>query len=238
MKTVVPDYYPQFKCIAEKCRHTCCRGWEVDIDPESAEKFAQIPKIAEKMDDEGGPHFTLNEDESCPFLRSDGLCSMIITYGESILCDICRDHPRFRNYFTDRVEMGLGLVCEEAGRLILGRETPMKLITISDDGVEEKQPEDEIWLTEVRDYLLNSALEGPEARLTEYLVYRHLPDALYDGKLDERVEFIKQARDEIVSAWKNTDGSLDALVECARAFSYDVEYDDEELERRIAAFSK
>ena len=90
----------------------------------------------------------------------------------------------------------------------------------------------------MRDYLLNSALEGPEARLTEYLVYRHLPDALYDGKLDERVEFIKQARDEIVSAWKNTDGSLDALVECARAFSYDVEYDDEELERRIAAFSK
>ena len=68
----------------------------------------------------------------------------------------------------------------------------------------------------------------------EYLIYRHLPDALYDNRVEERIAFVNQSFDEIIGKWKNTDGSFESLVECARAWSYDVEYDDEVLEKKIS----
>lgn len=39
MKRVVPDYYADFACIAGACRHTCCVGWEIDIDPDSLRRY-------------------------------------------------------------------------------------------------------------------------------------------------------------------------------------------------------
>ena len=35
MVTITPNYYMNFKCIADKCRHTCCAGWEIEIDDET-----------------------------------------------------------------------------------------------------------------------------------------------------------------------------------------------------------
>ena len=234
MKTVAPDYYNDFRCIAGRCRHTCCEGWEIDIDEESVPRFLAEPEIARHISSDGTVHIELLEGERCPFLREDGLCKMIINYGEDMLCGICRDHPRFRNYWSDRVELGLGLVCEEAGRLILSQKRPLKLIILSDDGAGGEIPEDEEWLEAYRARLLSEiVLEGPEARLMEYLIYRHIPDALYDGLVEERTAFIQSAFEEITAEWKKTDGSLESLIECARRFSYDVEYDDEELKKRI-----
>lgn len=238
MKTIAPDYYKNFRCTADKCRHTCCRGWEIDIDDSALSRFADVKEISSRICFDNTPHFMLTEDESCPFLREDGLCSMILDYGEDMLCDICRDHPRFRNYWSDRVEIGTGLVCEEAARLILTQKNPMRLVVIDDDGVEETLPEDEAWLLGYRDRMLSQIKEtGPRARLLEYLIYRHIPDTLYDDRLEERTAFVFSAYNEIVSEWEKTDGSIDSLIECARKFSYDVEYDDEVLEERIAAMS-
>lgn len=39
MKTVVPSYYKDFRCIAGDCRHTCCVGWEIGVDEDSAARF-------------------------------------------------------------------------------------------------------------------------------------------------------------------------------------------------------
>lgn len=235
MKTVVPDYYQSFRCIAGACQHTCCIGWEVDVDEQSLARYRTQLDIMCHISCEDTPHFRLDGKERCPFLNKDHLCELILRYGEDSLCQICRDHPRFRNFWTDRTEIGLGLVCEEAGRLILSRSEPMKLVTLSDDGMGDVIPEDEAWLLSYRDELLQSIEEtGPEARLKEYLIYRHLPDALYDGRLDARLSFIRRSFREITDAWEKTDGSMAAMAECARAWSYDVEYDDEELERRLA----
>ena len=236
MKIIAPDYYADFRCIAGNCRHTCCAGWEVDVDEESLVRFRAVPEIAAHIDETDTPHFRLTDGERCPFLNDDGLCDMILRHGENFLCQTCRDHPRFRSFWSDRTELGLGLVCEEAARLILSRPEPMALTVLSDDGADAALPEDEAWLMDVRRQLLDGVAEtGPWARLLEYLIYRHLPDALYDGRTEARVKFIGEAFREITAAWEQTDGSLDALVECARAWSYDVEYDDEVLEQRISA---
>ena len=33
----VPNYYDKFKCIADRCKHSCCIGWEIDIDDDTME---------------------------------------------------------------------------------------------------------------------------------------------------------------------------------------------------------
>ena len=42
MKTYAPDYYKKFVCIADKCRHSCCVGWEIDVDDISYNKYCNM----------------------------------------------------------------------------------------------------------------------------------------------------------------------------------------------------
>lgn len=145
MKYIRPDYYDQFRCIAGACRHTCCRDWDIDIDEDKAEYYRGIDgdigrRLREAIyEDDDGAHFRCREDGRCPFLNDGGLCDMIIELGEDSMCQICRDHPRFYNELGDRLEVGLGLSCEAAARLILTREQPMTLI----DDHEDDLPGDE-----------------------------------------------------------------------------------------------
>ena len=133
MIEVYPEYYKDFKCIASACRHSCCIGWEIDIDRESAERFRDLSgRLGDKLRRciAGGdePHFILAENERCPFLNGNNLCEIILELGEDAICQICSDHPRFRTYLSERTEIGLGLCCEEAGRLIIGRKEPFALV--------------------------------------------------------------------------------------------------------------
>jgi len=140
MKLIVPDYYPTFRCIADRCRHSCCIGWEIDIDDETADFYKTVPgefgkRLSENITEQDGVScFQLTTDERCPFLNESGLCDIILTIGEDKLCGICTDHPRFRNYFEDRTEIGLGLCCEAAGKLILEKKEKTALIVLEDDG--------------------------------------------------------------------------------------------------------
>lgn len=161
MKLIAPDTYPEFRCIADKCRHSCCIGWEIDINPDKREKYRRVPggfgaRLNAAIDDSGETAcFRLGADERCPMLNQSGLCDLITELGEGALCQICADHPRFRNFFPDHTEIGLGLCCEEAARIVLTRETPMHLITLDDDGDEEEPDEEEESLLALRDTLFN-----------------------------------------------------------------------------------
>ncbi len=124
-----PLYYPDFHCIADRCRHSCCVDWEICIDDATMEKYRPLRSVMETVEDsEDGPCFALRADGRCPHLRDDGLCRLILDHGEDYLSDICRRHPRFYNDVGGgRVEVGLGLVCEEACRLILADDRPFAL---------------------------------------------------------------------------------------------------------------
>ena len=151
MKVVVPDYYADFACLQGACRHNCCIGWEIDIDDDTLNFYRTVPtpfgeRLCRHISEEDVPHFVLGEGERCPFLNGDNLCDIILTLGEEALCGICNDHPRFRNYLPDRVEMGLGLACEAAGRLILGRAEPMRLTGAEPSGSPLLQKRDALLL--------------------------------------------------------------------------------------------
>lgn len=159
MRTYAPDYYTIFSCIAEKCKHNCCVGWEIDIDSNTYDMYKTIPgEFGNRLKQniytrDGNVAFRLGGDERCPFLNKNNLCEIILTLGEDKLCCICSDHPRFRNFFDQRVEIGLGLCCEEAARIVLSHKEKSKLIEIghSDD---EVMPEDEKIFFDIRDEII------------------------------------------------------------------------------------
>lgn len=161
MKEFVPTYYRAFSCIAGECRHSCCIGWEIDIDDIRAKAYRTFPgEIGARMQtcidfDADPPHFILQGDEErCPFLNADGLCDIILTCGEGALCQICTDHPRWRNFFSDRTEIGIGLCCEAAAALVLGYDAPVTFLCLSDDGSAERPTGEERAFFSLRDTLL------------------------------------------------------------------------------------
>jgi len=133
----IPNYFHKFKCIAEKCRHNCCIGWEIDIDGNTLDYYNSLDTafgktIRDSISRDGCAHFILSENERCPHLNKDGLCNIICELGEGGICDICTEHPRFYNCFDTFTEAGLGLCCEEAARIIIDEEE--KFSITSDDG--------------------------------------------------------------------------------------------------------
>ena len=162
MKLIAPDYYARFACIAGACRHSCCIGWEIGIDPDTLGFYQQLggdigARLKQHIDQtpEGASFRLQGAQERCPFLNADGLCDLILTLGEDALCQICTDHPRFRNFYTDRTEIGLGLCCEEAGRLVLDWKDPVRLQVLEDDGTGEAQDPDELALLAFRARLIS-----------------------------------------------------------------------------------
>ena len=298
MKLFAPDWFSDFRCIADKCSHSCCIGWEIDIDPETFEKYQKMTGEWKKRFDESIIEndeticFRLTQEERCPFLNEQGLCDIILAHGEEALSQICTDHPRFRSFFSDRTEIGLGMCCEEAARLIISHEQTVRLTEISDDGFSETQDEEETaffkWreklfaiiqdrslpLTERLQKLCHAcgfswnichpadwmqfllSLERLDAewepilagmqnetqqweiafeQLLFYLLYRHLPGALEDGRYPERVAFCVLLLRVIRSLPCD---SMEKLVELCRMASSEIEYSDENTERILEKLEK
>ncbi len=149
MKEITPDFYKDFHCIGGACRHNCCIGWDVEIDEDTADFYRSIggemgKRFAKEVRyGKEGAAFRMGADRRCPFLNRQNLCDIITDIGEGGLCQICADHPRFRADFSDRIEFGLGMACEEAARLLLTHEEPLRLVVAGDDGEDEGQTEEE-----------------------------------------------------------------------------------------------
>ena len=145
MQHAYPDYYPQFSCIADRCRHSCCIGWEIDVDEDTLASYRRVggemgKRLRASISQDGdAPHFLLGAHERCPFLNEKNLCDLILYGGEDMLCQICRDHPRYRSFFSERTEIGVGLCCEEAARLILTKPDKVRLLTSGEGTLEEEE---------------------------------------------------------------------------------------------------
>lgn len=162
MKGFAPGYYPRFRCIGGACRHSCCVGWEIDIDEDTLDYYEGVEgDFGERLRAgicDGA--FRLDAEERCPFLNREGFCDIILTLGEDALSQICSDHPRYRNFFSHREETGLGLCCEAAAELILAETGPFTEVLLWDDGEEEEPTDWERHLLQKRAGLMALAQEG------------------------------------------------------------------------------
>ena len=81
MKQIYPDFYPEFRCLAGKCPDTCCKDWEVVVDPEAMEFYRSVlGALGERLkngfvEQDGDICFRL-ENGKCTFLTEDGLCEL------------------------------------------------------------------------------------------------------------------------------------------------------------------
>lgn len=145
MKIVRPDFWNDFKCIADKCPATCCSGWQIMIDDDSLEKYDEhngplYNDLQEKVDWEEGC-FCQRDNRDCAFLNETGLCDMITIGGEEMLCDTCRLYPRHVEEYEDVREWSMSLSCPVAAEMLVNRDSA---VTFSSEENDEADPlEDE-----------------------------------------------------------------------------------------------
>ncbi len=155
MKIYAPDYYKNFRCLAGECKHSCCKGWEVDIDEDTLKYYQTVEgemgqRLKNAISYENIPHFAMTKEGNCPFLNECGLCDIMINLGFDKVSYICDEHPRFYNFYSDRQEVGLGLSCEAVAALILAKKDKTQLVCAEDEG-SELLWEDECDFLDLRD---------------------------------------------------------------------------------------
>ena len=121
-----PDYSRDFRCLAAACPRTCCAGWEVTVDDDTAARYLALPGPfggrlrAELTREDGERCFRRTAERRCPFLDGTGLCEIHCRLGEDATPATCRAHPRFTDDWGPLRETSLAASCPAAARLLLG----------------------------------------------------------------------------------------------------------------------
>ena len=190
MERSYPSYYKEFQCIAGACPDSCCHEWEVQVDPESAARWRQIPDalgdaLREKLYEEDGETYLRNDGSRCPMWRQDGLCRLQAELGHDALCHVCQQFPRLRHEYGDFEELGLEMSCPEAARLILETEEPVWCREEVPGGEEpEYDGLDMAILKATRAEalaLLSDKSRTPEEALAVLLIYSYAAQEMLDG---------------------------------------------------------
>lgn len=231
MDLYAPKYYKDFVCIADKCKHSCCVGWEIDIDRETLKRYEECThcygdEIRESIDYEETPHFQLGDGERCPHLNEKGLCKIILSIGEDALCEICSEHPRFYHDTLHGKEVGLGMACEEACRLILNSDEYREMIKIGElSGEIEKTNFDAVAHRErVFSILSNQSLSYDE-RIRQIELEYNVPFSSRSGDethaLIAELEYLDEAHRDLFLRYTSSDSCSFALEkQLERAFAY------------------
>ena len=127
MSLYAPSYVPRFRCLGPGCPHSCCEGWEVLIDQNTADFYAAVPgelgqRLRAALRRDGEELCFPLQGGRCPFWEPSGLCEIHRRLGEEHTSFICRTHPRFLDDYGPRRELTLGASCPEVVRLVLAED--------------------------------------------------------------------------------------------------------------------
>lgn len=168
-----PDYYNEFKCTADKCKDTCCAGWQIMIDKESLEKYKKVQgdylwKVMANVDWEEDC-FRQDNDKRCAFLNPDNLCDLYKNQGPDSLCKTCRDYPRHTEEFEGVREVTLSVSCPEVARILMEHISQVHFV------VEEHPEEEETLDFGDFDPFLYSVIEDARTAMLAILQKRSIP---------------------------------------------------------------
>lgn len=129
-----PEYVGKFQCDGSVCNSKCCKGWTVDIDGSTYQKYCTIePKPERKRivsrikykKQQNKFIVEMAQNGDCPFLRSDGLCHIQKTWGADWLSNTCTMYPRKLYMAGELMMMALTLTCPVAAKQALLPKEPM-----------------------------------------------------------------------------------------------------------------
>ena len=131
--------YDSFKCIADKCKFTCCSGWDINIDSNTYEKWNKeknkCKDILNKLKFIDNDYIIINKktNDTCPFLDNRRLCNIVKSNGDEYLSLTCQRFPRIENTFEGIKEFTLSCSCPEVVDIIGKIEEEIILVNCNND---------------------------------------------------------------------------------------------------------
>lgn len=204
MRTIKPDYYHKFTCIADKCPFTCCQEWKIGVDDVTAKKWkntevpdsASVQKKKKRLQYfttciDGARVIALDRDHLCPFLNQNKLCELVLTYGDEMLSEACGIFPREIHSYRGRKEYTLMPSCPAVVDLLQECDGFSLLIQENSAGGPDTDPADtrelmgeesEQTLLDIRDFFLELMSQKDIPVETVFLMIYYLALDLLDQK--------------------------------------------------------
>lgn len=217
--------YDKFKCTADKCKFTCCEGWDISVDDNTYDnwkndKSNNILNNVKIKRYEGKDEYFINKktNEVCPLLDSHGLCNIVKDHGENYLSLTCQMFPRIENIFEDRRELSLSCSCPEVLELI-GSETGKINMTseshnnLESNALEIKVRETIINIMQQENFLLENKLIISFQMLSTILEKENLGEHALLKELEkyENSNYVKELIDMYKGIKINTNDSVEEV---------------------------
>lgn len=199
MKVYKPYFFDKFYCIADKCDFTCCRDWSIGVDEDTLDRWEEmdipcrcnLPKgtLSDYVEDDA---LILNDNQRCHFLNEQGLCNIVLEYGEEALSNTCHTFPKVIYDYDSRSEYTLNLGCKFAVEKLLDEET-FKVVAFE----EKSSDSDDLYelpecIFKLRDYMLKNTYDTSisNIKLLKAFIYmlNDIKDKLDDEELEDIIE--------------------------------------------------
>lgn len=171
-----PSYFKNFACLQDKCPMTCCAGWEITVDRETAESWQQLPAPYAKNAASSVKNGVFQmKDNACVHLEN-GLCKIHTELGECHTPLTCRRFPVFHHDYGGRIEKGLCFSCPAAAKLIF--DAPCTLVQCMTDELpapNDIDPEQFLRLLQQRSTLLQLCQGNADKRELLTAIYSTMP---------------------------------------------------------------
>lgn len=129
------DYFKDFQCKCGSCRHSCCKGWQIDVSerdyfrligmdcsPELHHRIECAFACPEQPTEDCFRMIVPNWLGQCPMQDGDGLCALQKECGAEALPKVCNFYPRSMKQVGNVRFACCSGSCEAAVELILSKE--------------------------------------------------------------------------------------------------------------------
>ena len=195
-----PDIFFKFRCICGDCKDNCCRmGWDIEIDEDTYGYYKGLEselsrRLCENIYEEDGAYY-MGQPDGCPFMDENGLCSVQLECGAEHISEICREHPRFYEWFGDVKEAGLGLCCEEVCCMVMEHDKPILFTEREIDEEPDDLEFDREFFREVRklrDRLIDIAQDRGFSITQRLMILAYCTEDIADAVFDRDVQRLAQ----------------------------------------------
>lgn len=145
-KWLMPDYYKNFKCKCNNCRHTCCESWKIPISFNEYNRLIGMECSADLhqriessfvdpdfVSENCYKYISFNWLGDCP-INKEGLCMLHQEAGEEYLPAICRLYPRSLKKINNQLVACCSSSCEAVIETLYEKDS----LNIICDELEEK----------------------------------------------------------------------------------------------------
>ena len=179
MATKVINFYKDFTCLATECPNTCCRGWHISIDDETAaryheEKGAEGIRLRAMMSGNKTKEVR-RVFGRCTHETKEGLCRLQRMGRVELMPEVCRVFPRRGILIGDDMEVTFELSCPLTARLLLENVSDIHLVEYEG---EEIIP---VWIQDKFDEAYYDDILAIRDKVIDYVNCDYpLPKTMYD----------------------------------------------------------